>query len=325
MLLGLDTNSYRLATGLFEYRPQRPVGLPELIERAHRLDLAGIQIANPRLLESDDPAYLYDLRQRFAARGLYVELGAGGTDAEHLRQVIVTASRLGASIVRTFVADERQSGWAAWRQMLDRAVEGLKQVVPVALDHGVQVVIENHGDLTSPELVSLLDKVGSDDVVGVCFDTGKSLLVVEDPVAAAQNLAPYVKTACLTDYQLLATPLGARVMGCALGQGAVDLLAIVQILRERQPDLHLNVESPVQSWEMPFLEDKFWDAFFDRGPRDLAALIRLIRRNNLDPAGDYRLPVEKGLPEREILQYEEEMLARSVTYAKNVLLGGYTA
>jgi hypothetical protein len=78
----------------------------------------------------------------------------------------------------------------------------------------------------------------------------------------------------------------------------------------------------VQAWELPFLEDRFWDAFYDRGPRDLAAIIRLIRRNNLDPAGDYRTPVEKGLSEQSVLGYEEEMLARSVAYAKQVLLGG---
>lgn len=319
MLLGLDTNSYRLATGLYEYQPARPLGLRGVLTRAADLGLAGVHIANPHLIESTDPGYLADVRRAAEAAGLYLELGAHGTDAQQLREAIEVAAMLGAPILRTFVGADRQRGWAAWRQQLDRAVDGLKQVVPVAKQAGVRIALENHGDLTSPELVNLLDKVGSDQV-GACLDTGKSLLVVDDPQVAAQNLVPYLVTACLTDYQLIPTARGARVVGCALGEGVVALNSIVQLLRQRRPDLHLNVESPVQSWELPFLEDKFWDDFYDRGPKDLAAILRLMRQHPLRPDVDYRTPLERGLTEEEILRHEDQMLRRSVAYAKHLLL-----
>lgn len=321
MELGLDTNSYRLATGLYEYRPSQPIGLRAIMQRAVDLNLAGVHIANMRLLESTDPAYLAEVRQEAEGKGLYLELGAHGTDAAQLREAIEVAAALGASVVRTFVGADRQQGWAAWRQQLERATDGLKQVAPVAADHGVTIAVENHGDLTSPELVNLLDKVRSDQV-GVCLDTGKSLLVVEDPLVAVQNLAPYVVTACLTDYQLVSTARGALVVGCALGQGAVDLLAIVQLLKQRRSDLHLNIEAPVTRFELPFMEDRFWDAFYDRSPRDLVALLRLIRKNALDPTANYETPAERGLPEEDVLQYEQAMLERSVRYAEDFLVGG---
>lgn len=321
MQLGIDTNSFRLATGLFDFRASRPMRLTDIIRVAGELGLAGVHVANVRLLESRDDAYLSDVRQMAQQQGLYLELGIHGTDVDELREGMHIASRLGCGIVRTFVGADRGQGWAAWRQQLDRAVEGLKQTVPLAQEMGVVVAIENHGDLTSPEIVSLLDKVGSDQV-GVCLDTGKSLLVVEDPLLAAQNLLPYVVTACLSDYRLVSTPRGAAIVGCALGQGVVDLLAIVQLLRQRTPDLHLNVESPVIRWELPFLEDKFWDAFYDRTPQDLAAILRLIRKNALDPNADYRTPYERGEVEELVLQYEDDMFRRSIAYAKQVLLAG---
>lgn len=321
MQLGLDTNSYRLATGLYDFQPRRNLTLHDLIARAAELGLAGVHVANARLLASTDPVYLNDIRQRAADQGLYLELGSAGTDASQLHEAIEIAVALGARYVRTFVGADRQSGWAAWRQQLDRAVDGLRQVAPIARDRGVALVVENHGDLTSPEIVSLLDKVDADDAVGVCLDTGKSILVVEDPLVAAQNLAPYVFTACLTDYCLVPTSSGVQVIGCALGEGAVDLPAIVQVLRQRRADMHLNIESPVQAWDLPFLVDKFWDAFYDRGPRDLAALIRLVRRNPADPAADHRSPAVKGLGEGEVLRIEDEMLLRSIDYARQVLLG----
>ncbi len=318
MQLGLDTNSYRLATGLYEYRPARPLALRGLLAKAEELGLEGVHIANPRLLESTEPTYVAELRREAQQRNLYLELGAQGTDATRLREAIQVAIALGCSIVRTFVGADRQSGWAAWRQQLDRAVEGLKQVVPFAKDGGVRVAVENHGDLTSPELVTLLDKVDS-EWVGACLDTGKPLLVVEDPLVAAQNLAPYLITACLTDYRLVPTPTGARIVGCALGEGVVHFLPIVELLRERRPDLHLNIEAPVQAWDLPFLQDKFWDAFYDRGPRDLAAIIRLLREATLEPQTESPAPPPLGGPEEAVLQHEEEMVRRSIVHARHLL------
>jgi 3-oxoisoapionate decarboxylase len=319
MLLGLDTNSYRMATGLYEFRPTRPIGLHALLRKANVLGLAGVHIANSQLLESFDHEYLLDIRQEAESCGLYLEYGAHGTDVAQLREAIDVAAALGSQVVRTFVGADRQQGWAAWRQQLDRAVEALKQVAPAARNRGISIAIENHGDLTSPELVSLLDKVRSDDV-GVCLDTGKSLLVIEDPLLATQNLAPYVITACLTDYQLVSTARGMMVVGCALGQGVVDLMSIVQLLRQRRPDLRLNVESPVVRWELPLLEDKYWDSFYDRSPKDLVAILRLIRRNALDPAANYLTPAEQGLPEDVVLAHEQNMVERSVRYCNEFLL-----
>ena len=293
MRLGLDTNSYHLASGLYEYRPARPLDLPGMLEQASQLSLSGVHIANSRLLASTDQSYLDEIRNEAAQRNLYLELGAHGTDVTLLREAIEVARGLGCKIVRTFVGADRQQGWAAWRQQLDRAVDGLKQTAPIAGDNGITLAVENHGDLTSAELVNLLDKVRSDQV-GVCLDTGKSLFVIEDPLLATQNLAPYVVTACLTDYQIVSTGRGAMVVGCALGQGAVDLLATMQLLRQHKTDLHLNIESPVVRLELPFMEDKFWDAFYDRSPRDLVSIIRLIRRNALDPNANYRYAGRAG-------------------------------
>ncbi len=320
MQLGLDTNSYRMATGLYEFRPARRLDLRGLLAKAEELGLEGVHIANPRLLESTEPSYIGELRREAQQRSLYLELGAQGTDALRLREAIQVAAALGCTVVRTFVGADRQSGWAAWRQQLDRAVEGLKQIVAFAKDAGVRIAVENHGDLTSPELVNLLDKVGS-EWVGACLDTGKPLLVIEDPVVAAKNLAPYLVTACLTDYRLVATPTGARVVGCALGEGVVHFLPIIELLRERRPDLHLNVEAPVQAWDLPFLQDKFWDAFYDRGPRDLAAIIRLLREGMLESQAEPpTLPDLEG-PEEAVLQHEEDMVRRSIVHARHLLAG----
>ncbi len=320
MLLGLDTQSFRLATGLYEWVPGNRMRLLDLVERAVALKLSGIQIADPRLLQNEPPEVVEEARNRLSEAGMYVEVGASGTNVEALHELMDHAKAVGANVIRTFVGADRSRGWAAWRQQQDRAVEDLRQAVPLLREQNLRVAVENHGDLTSPELVNILDKVGAEDAVGVCFDTGKSLFVVEDPLTAAQNLAPYVITACLTDYRLISTARGAQIVGCALGNGAVDLLSVVQVLRQKHEDVHLNVESPVVSGVLPFLEDRFWDSFYDRGPRDLAAIIRLIRRNNVDPSQDFRTPVERDRPEAEVINYEADMFERSVQYAKDVLL-----
>ena len=60
----------------------------------------------------------------------------------------------------------------------------------IAEDHGVVLAIENHIDYTSEEIHQILERVGS-DALKVNFDTGNTLRMMEDPVAAARRLGPY--------------------------------------------------------------------------------------------------------------------------------------
>jgi sugar phosphate isomerase/epimerase len=91
--------------------------------------------------------------------------------------------------------------------------------------------------------------------VGARLDTGNAYCAIEEPVAAAEALAPYTFATHIKDEIVEAepgnrglTPGGLLALrGCVLGEGHVDLPAIVDLLAQKGPlgnDLVLAMEVP---------------------------------------------------------------------------------
>ena len=142
-------------------------------------------------------------------------------------------------------------------EQLDRLAAALQRLAPVAADAGVYLAIENHADYRGYELARVLERVAS-RYVGARLDTGNAYCAIEEPVAAAQALAPFTFSTHIKDEVVEAEPgnrgltpgglLGLRE--CVLGEGHVDLPTIVALLAERGPlgdDLVLTMEVPAAS------------------------------------------------------------------------------
>jgi 3-oxoisoapionate decarboxylase len=120
----------------------------------------------------------------------------------------------------------------------------------------VYLAIENHADYRGHELAGVLARVGSRHV-GARLDTGNAYCAIEEPVAAAEALAPYTMATHIKDEVVEAEPgnrgLGPGLLalrGCALGEGHVDFATILPLLAERGPlggDLVLTMEVPAAS------------------------------------------------------------------------------
>ena len=81
---------------------------------------------------------------------------------------------------------------------LERLAEMFKKAVKVAESNGVKLAIENHIDYNSDEILWLLREVDS-PYLGVNFDSGNFLRVLDDPVKAMEKLAPYVLATHIKD------------------------------------------------------------------------------------------------------------------------------
>ncbi|MBN1458429.1 MAG: hypothetical protein JXA57_02760, partial [Armatimonadetes bacterium] len=64
MQLGLNTFSYSLAAGLWEYTPREnpPMSLDHLLQKSAELGLDGLQLADARHLDSLEYGYVSELR-----------------------------------------------------------------------------------------------------------------------------------------------------------------------------------------------------------------------------------------------------------------------
>jgi sugar phosphate isomerase/epimerase len=139
---------------------------------------------------------------------------------------------------------------------IENSVQMLKEAAEVAAEHGVTLALENHIDFTGPEMLRILEGVGSENL-RVNLDTGNPIRVYEDPVECARALAPYVvstHTKDVTTQSKGGSPADRFPFfpSCPTGSGLVDFDAILDVLLEAGFEGSLGVE-------LDLLADRFED------------------------------------------------------------------
>lgn len=243
--LGLFSYSYHLAFGAHAvFQPRVKMNLFEFISRAAEMHLDGVQI-DAAHLESVTPAYIDSLRSAAQRQGLYLEYGITGVAEEHLRVHLEIAARLEAAVMRTYLGFNPREKGVAVAQEVARAVRALDAVVRQAQSAGVRIAVENHCDLTTDALLGLIQQVNSPSV-GICADLGNFMIHLENPVDAVRKLAPYIVNTHFKDYAFSMENWGFKAFGVALGDGMIDLKAILAVLVSESHLDRIMLEVPVE-------------------------------------------------------------------------------
>lgn len=217
-----------------------------------------------------DIGVLRDIRAKADDLGLYLESGLGkinpycSAEAPELRaagdgDIIVGLTRMieaSASIdcremwvspgnfksaYRGRLAVDRFRTDVTWEEQLLAIEKVLHRLAPAARANGVHMNIETHDEITSFEIIRLIEKVGA-DCVGVVFDTANVLQRGEHPTFAARRVAPYVRQTHIKDAYVGRAPGGLDFQPRACGTGAVDFEAILPVLADANPTLNLSLE-----------------------------------------------------------------------------------
>ena len=130
-----------------------------------------------------------------------------------------------------------------WEEQLAAMERVLRKLAPVARANGVHLNMETHDEITSFEILRLIEAVG-DDCVGVVLDTANMLQRGEHPVFATQRLAPYIRQTHIKDAYVARAPGGLDFQTRPCGEGIVDFSAILPILSAANPSLNLSLEVP---------------------------------------------------------------------------------
>jgi len=319
MKLGLHSYSYRHAAGLWDYTPQvnEPMSAVHFLRKAAELYLDGVFFCDPRHFESLDYGYAATLRERATALGQYLEIGMNGTNPAEVQDLVRAAHVLGSLTVRVSLDRPRPRTQEAMRALLAAAAEELAQALPLCERYGIPLTIENTPNITSAEVLELIELTKS-EWVRVCFDTGNPLVVLEDPLEAATSLAPLISTVHLKDYQVSARGDGLLLLGCALGEGVVDLVSVIDLISSRAPAVSLNIETPVAKQALPALEEEYLSHLPQASAAALGRLLRLVRDRGLA-----RVPPtarEREASEEEVLAEEDDQVVRSVHWAQRTLV-----
>jgi sugar phosphate isomerase/epimerase len=201
MKVGIDSYCYHRYFGEI-YPDQTDPGVRwtfhDFVRRAAELGVDGVSLESC-FFESLEPSYLAEIKAALDEKGLERVLAWGHPDGleagrsekawREMNSLIPKAPLMGAGIMR-IVASSLMFRNEPHGPQLDAIVRMLRESVKIAEAHGVVLAIENHIDYTSQEIVEILQRVGS-DALKVNFDTGNTLRMMEDPVAAARRLGLY--------------------------------------------------------------------------------------------------------------------------------------
>jgi len=246
MKIGIITWSCRFALGCGrEDQTDMPgyLTLPQFIKYVAELGLDGVMVEAGYLAdESQYPA----IRRLCEKYHLFLEIGGWGCAPDVLQSQLRMARLLGSRVLRTAIwgTGRFRLTPAERKQKLREAEKNLCAVMPEAEKNGIAIAVENHQDFTASELLSVVKHI-ENEFCGICFDTGNSIPILQDPYKECRLLAPYVKTVHFKDFQIADTVqelTGARLFGTALGEGVLDLPLEMRTIYRAAPEANWNIE-----------------------------------------------------------------------------------
>ncbi|OHB70555.1 MAG: hypothetical protein A2V70_07990 [Planctomycetes bacterium RBG_13_63_9] len=256
MKVGIDSYCYHRYFGEV-YPDQEAPGVRwtfhDFVKRAAELEVDGVSLESC-FFESLEPGYLGEIKAVLDEKGLERILAWGHPDGleagrnkdawREMDSLIPKAQFMGADIMR-IVASSLMFRNEPHAPQIEAIVAMLTESVKIAEDHDVVLAIENHIDYTSEEIYQILEQVGS-DALKVNFDTGNTLRMMEDPVAAARRLGPYTVATHTKDVDACRHVRPEEwyfFSSVPVGTGLIDIPGVVKALQEAGYDGVLAVES----------------------------------------------------------------------------------
>ena len=287
-------------------------GLEGFIAIATELKARVLEIFDPWLAPMSSDA-LKALKDRLAALGMTPVISAGLNMMGPVESALRSAALLDAKVIRlglSPVLEGSRTAWGAKWFELDASIrEGLTKYAPMAADQGRTLAIENHQDFGSAELVEFCDIYGPG--LGICFDTGNTFPVGEAPLDFARRIAPHVAHVHLKDYRVQFTDEGYKLVRCAIGDGAVPIGGIADIIARHHSSMNAVLEpGALEARHIRFLNPDWWRGYRPMDAKAFATALAAARHNRLPDDADTRTPWERGA-DHELAGYELAMIRRS--------------
>lgn len=291
----------------------------DFIEACQGLGAGGIQIA----MGSRSQAYTRRLRESAESYGMFIEGSASlprdSGDVGRFEEMVRTAKEAGAKVIRLAVGGRRYEQFDTSEQFkafAERSRKAIELAEPVAARQQMRLAIENHKDWRMADLLGMLKRLDS-PYVGVCVDAGNSFALLEDPMEVVKAYAQWAFSAHLKDMAVCEYEDGFLLADVPLGEGLLDLAAIVELLRKTRPEIRFSLEMATRDpLKVPCLTEKYWATFGDVPGGDLARALRTVR-THANAGG--ALPRVAGLPLEEQVRLEEDNVKKCLRYASEHL------
>jgi sugar phosphate isomerase/epimerase len=255
MKVGIDSYCYHRQFGEVypgQSAPETPLSFESFMQSLEGLGIDGVSLESC-FIPSFDAAYLAGIKSHLDTLGMdrvYAwghpdGLEGGQNEAAYQEMVehIAHASAIGARVMRV-VGSSLRYRFEPHGPQLEKLTRMFSEAAALAAKTGVKLALENHIDYNSSEILQLLNDVNSPNL-GVNFDSGNFLRVLDDPVEAMQKLAPHVLATHIKDLRpVKGVPADAwHFFSCVpTGDGLIQNEELARILSENGYQGFLAVE-----------------------------------------------------------------------------------
>ena len=291
-------------------------GLEGFIALCTELGGRTIELWDGWLSELDD-AGLSALKQRLASLDIVPVISSGlqhgDVDACIRYAHALSADRIRFALTPILCGDRAAAG-DRWHELVAGVREKLETAAAKAAAAKVTILIENHQDFTSRELVSFCEEFGPS--VRIVYDTANSFPVAESPLDFTRVIAPYVRYVHAKDYNVQFTDQGIRLVRCPSGDGAVPFKEVFAILAEHHDTMLAAIEiGALEARHVRLLTPAWWHGYAPKSAEELAACLLAARRNRLPDDAEWRTPWERHA-DHELVAYELAQVRRSAANLK---------
>jgi sugar phosphate isomerase/epimerase len=221
--------------------PERRLTLEKFIEGAKSLAVDGVSLESC-FFPSVEPSYLAEIRAMLDSYGLdrvyawgHPDGLEGGTNEAAYQEMLTSfnhAQAIGAAVMRVVGSSLRFRNEPHGPQ-LERLARMFRKAARVAETYGIRMAVENHIDFTGQEMLQLLRSVDS-PFLGINFDTGNFVRLLDDPVKAMDALAPYTYATHIKDLKIqhrVPADEWYFFSSAPVGHGVVDNAKLIEKLR----------------------------------------------------------------------------------------------
>ncbi|MFN8356379.1 MAG: TIM barrel protein [Spirosomataceae bacterium] len=291
----------------------------ELLEHCSQIGAGGVQVG----VTGWTSDFVKKIRDRREKMGLYLEgsiaLPKKPEEVASFEQDVKNAKEAGAQLLRTVCSGGRRyETFHALQEFQDfkkNALDWLQLAEPILRKYKMKLGIENHKDWLANELATILKQLDS-EWIGVTFDFGNSIALLEDPMEVTQTLAPYVMSTHVKDMAVEEYSDGFLLSEVPMGQGILDLAGIVSICKKHNPKVTFNLEMITRDpLEIPCLRQEYWATFDNLSGKELARTLKMVRKQKYSSA----LPRVSGLNAEDKLALEEKNILQCLDFSKKKL------
>ncbi len=291
----------------------------DLIEHCAKIDAGGVQVG----VNNWPLDFAKKVRDRREKLGLYLEGSIGmpkkSEDVSTFEKEVISAKEAGATVLRTVCPGGRRyetfDSLSAFKEFKTNSITALQRAEPIVRKHKMKLAIENHKDWRADELAALIKRLNS-EWIGVTLDFGNSIALMEDPMEVIKALVPFVFSTHVKDMAVEEYENGFLLSEVPLGNGYLDLPAMVNMCRKHNPDVTFSLEMITRDpLEIPCLAPNYWNTFENIPASELASSLKVIRKNKYKSS----LPRVSQLTTEERLATEEDNIISSLSYSREKL------